>query len=72
MWDWLSLILAELGHEMVGLDISRGMIDVARKKAMENLNVEFNVGDAERLFKSNSFDAVICRHLMWTLPEERL
>ena len=67
---FLALILAELGHEVVGLDISDGMLSVARKKAEQRgLRIQFKLGDAENLpFKDDSFDAVICRHLIWTLP----
>ncbi len=70
---FLALILAELGHEVVGLDISEGMLRVARKKAMERgLKIHFKLGDAENLpFKDESFDAVVCRHLMWTLPNPK-
>ncbi len=67
---FLALILAELGHEVVGIDISRQMLKVAKEKARKaKVSVEFRQGDAENLpFKSESFDAVICRHLLWTLP----
>ncbi len=62
---FLASLLAELGHEVVGLDISKGMLNVARRKT----KVDFILGDAESLpFKDESFDAVICRHLLWTLP----
>ena len=62
---FLASLLAELGHEVVGLDISMGMLNAARKKT----RVDFVLGDAENLpFKDESFDAVICRHLLWTLP----
>ncbi|UXM85293.1 class I SAM-dependent methyltransferase [Methanococcus aeolicus] len=67
---FLSLILAELGHEVVGIDLSEGMLSKARKKADNlGLDIEFMIGDAENLpFKDVSFDAVINRHLLWTLP----
>ncbi len=67
---FLALILAELGHEVVGIDLSRGMLAVAREKARKTgMDVEFRLGDAENLpFSDASFDAVICRHLLWTLP----
>jgi ubiquinone/menaquinone biosynthesis C-methylase UbiE len=67
---FLAILLAELGHEVVGLDLSRGMIEVAREKARKaGVKVEFKLGDAENLpFRDRSFDAVICRHLLWTLP----
>ncbi len=67
---FLPLIMADMGKEVVGLDISRGMLDVAMDKARKKgLRVNFKLGDAENLpFKDGSFDAVICRHLIWTLP----
>jgi len=67
---FISLILAELGHEVVGIDLSKGMLEVAREKAKKfGLDVEFRIGDAENLpFEDESFDAVVCRHLLWTLP----
>ncbi len=71
---FLALILAELGHDVVGLDISKAMLRVARRKAeRKGLNIKFVLGDAENLpFENESFDAVICRHLVWTLPNPNL
>ena len=67
---FLSLILAELGHEVVGIDLSEGMLSKARMKADNlGLDIEFMIGDAENLhFEDDSFDAVVNRHLLWTLP----
>ncbi|NOY10507.1 MAG: class I SAM-dependent methyltransferase [Archaeoglobi archaeon] len=67
---FLARILAEIGHEATGVDISERMIEVARKiSANEGLNIEFEVGDAERLdFEDERFDAVVCRYVLWTLP----
>ncbi|WP_292459837.1 class I SAM-dependent methyltransferase [Methanothermococcus sp.] len=67
---FLSLILAELGHEVVGIDLSEGMLSKAKKKADDlGLDIEFMIGDAENLpFENDSFDAVVNRHLLWTLP----
>lgn len=66
---FLALLLAELGYEVVGVDISEEMIKVAREKAEKrNLKVEFKLGNAEKLdFKNEEFDAVVSRHLLWTL-----
>lgn len=65
----MSLILAESGHEVTGLDLSEGMMNVGRKKAAEqNLSVEFITGDAEYPpFEDETFDVVVNRHLLWTL-----
>ncbi len=65
---FVASILSRLGHEVVGLDISRGMLEVARRKC----DVELVMGDAEDLpFDDGSFDAVVCRHLIWTLPNPK-
>ncbi|WP_290623196.1 MULTISPECIES: class I SAM-dependent methyltransferase [unclassified Archaeoglobus] len=70
---FIALLLAELGYEVVGLDISEGMLRVARDKARKaGVDVDFQVGDAENLpFDNESFDAVISRHLLWTLPNPK-
>ena len=66
----IALLLAELGHRVIGVDIAEQMIDQARKKAKNlNLPVNFQTGDAEELpFANNSFDVVINRHVVWSLP----
>ena len=65
----LSLLLSEIGHNVTGIDLSEGMLGRAKEKAYkQNLRAEFRLGDAENLsFENESFDAVINRHLLWTL-----
>lgn len=69
----LSLVLAELGHNVQGIDISEKMLAKARAKAKtSNLKARFSLGDAENLkFESRRFDAVVSRHLLWTLSKPR-
>jgi len=71
----MSFILAEMGHEVYGLDISHKMLakaeEKAKKKAETNggLRLKFLWGDAEKPpFPDDFFDVVICRHVLWTLP----
>ena len=66
----MSLLLAELGHTVTATDISKGMLDEARRKASERrLAIAFEIADAELLpFGEKSFDAVFGRHILWTLP----
>jgi ubiquinone/menaquinone biosynthesis C-methylase UbiE len=66
----MGLILAEMGHTVAGIDLSGGMMAVGRKKAeTANLPMTFQSGDAEHPpFPENTFDAIINRHLLWTLP----
>jgi ubiquinone/menaquinone biosynthesis C-methylase UbiE len=67
---FLSFLLAEAGHTVVGLDLSEAMLGVARRAAADRaLPVTFVQGDAESPALSlGSFDAVVSRHLLWTLP----
>lgn len=76
-WTWapgtgiITLLLARLGHRCKGLDLSENMLAVARHKAeAAGLdNVTFAVGDAEDTGEAGgSYDVVINRHLVWTLP----
>ncbi|NOZ83057.1 MAG: class I SAM-dependent methyltransferase, partial [Euryarchaeota archaeon] len=67
----IALLLAEAGHRVTGVDLSRGMLAVARRKARKmGLEVSFRLADAEALpFESGCFDGVVSRHLLWTLPD---
>jgi ubiquinone/menaquinone biosynthesis C-methylase UbiE len=66
----IAINLAELGHQVTGIDIGEKMMDVGRKKAVQKgLTITFITGDAEYPpFPENTYDCVICRHLLWTLP----
>jgi ubiquinone/menaquinone biosynthesis C-methylase UbiE len=67
----ISLLLAELGHDVLGIDLSSEMLDRARKKARSaNLSIEFSTGDAEELLLlEDTYDLVTARWLIWTLPD---
>ena len=71
----LSLILAEMGYDVVGIDLSEEMIRRAKEKAADRgveLKIKFKVGDAEALpFESGVFDAIVNRAVLWTLPEPK-
>lgn len=66
----LSLLMAEMGYDVVGLDISDNMLSEARRRAsMQGLKVELRKGDAEDPpFDDETFDAITFRWLLWTLP----
>src|SRR5438045_7701131 len=68
---FLSLELAARGHRVTGIDFAPQMLAEAQRKAAtrEGLPVRFEEGDAEALrFSDASFDLVITRHVLWTLP----
>jgi len=67
---FLSLELAARGHRVTGIDLAPAMLDAARRKAAEaGFDIRFEEGDAEQApFPPASFDLVISRHVLWTLP----
>jgi ubiquinone/menaquinone biosynthesis C-methylase UbiE len=67
---FLSLELAGRGHRVTGIDFAPQMLAEARKKAAaQGIAVRFEEGDAEQSrFPAGSFDLVMTRHVLWTLP----
>ena len=67
---FLSFELAARGHRVTGVDFAPAMIAQARSKAAaRGVAVTFEEADAEQLpFAPGSFDLLISRHLLWTLP----
>jgi len=67
----LSVVLAGLGHEVTGIDLSPVMISLAKAKAVASkYPVTFQVMDAAFLeLPPRQYDAIVCRHLLWALPE---
>jgi ubiquinone/menaquinone biosynthesis C-methylase UbiE len=67
---FLALLFAERGHRVTGIDVAPQMIERARAKATaQGLAVTFRIDDAEALQDPDaSYDLVVCRHLLWTLP----
>jgi 2-polyprenyl-3-methyl-5-hydroxy-6-metoxy-1,4-benzoquinol methylase len=61
----LSLVLAELGHRITGIDLSPSMISLAQAKAAtQGFQIEFHVMDAAfPQLSDQKFDVIICRHL---------
>ena len=75
----LSMLLADAGHRVRGLDLSARMVDAARAKAAKATDaagaprrgaVEFLQGDAsEPPYPAASCDVVLARHVLWALPD---
>ncbi|SFD15078.1 class I SAM-dependent methyltransferase [Streptomyces aidingensis] len=67
----MSLLLAEAGHRVTGVDISPRMVELARAKlAAAGLPARFLVGDAAAPpTGERRFDVLLCRHVLWTLPD---
>lgn len=67
----LSLLLAEAGHRVTGVDLAPRMAEQARAKLVAaDLEGRFLVGDAAAPPTGDeTFDVVLSRHLVWTLPD---
>jgi len=68
---FLALLLAELGHQVTGIDLAEEMLATARAKATALPNPpHLHIGDAiDPPLPAESFDVVVCRHLLWTLTD---
>jgi SAM-dependent methyltransferase len=67
----LTLLLAEHGHHVTGVDLSPGMVAFARRKLVAaGRQVPILVGDAaDPPVGDRRFDVVLARHLLWALPD---
>ncbi len=70
---FLSIILSELGHKLIGIDFSKNMIEIANKNINYwNLKIPLIIGNAENTpFSYGSFDLVISRNIFWTLKNPK-
>lgn len=67
----LALLAAEQGHRITGVDRSPAMVALAREK-LAGRDAAFLVGDAAAPpVGEERYDAVLVRHVLWTLPEPR-
>jgi ubiquinone/menaquinone biosynthesis C-methylase UbiE len=71
---FLAFLLAEMGHQVVGIDLSIGMLAQARAEAVKlEQPVHFLEADAENTgFPDHTFDLVVSRHVIWNLPQPKL
>lgn len=67
----MSVLMAELGHRVRGVDLSGEMVARATAKAAPyGSAVEVSQADAaDPPFSSGTVDVVFARHVLWTLPE---
>ena len=69
----LSLLLAEEGYAVAGVDLSPAMVRRARAKAATHparADVAFVQGDAAQPpLSPGSYDVVLCRHVLWAMPD---
>lgn len=65
----LSLLLAELGHQVTAVDLAPQMLVRLRGKATEaGLDLETIEADASGV-RTGGYDAVVSRHVLWLMPD---
>jgi SAM-dependent methyltransferase len=66
----LSLLLADAGHRVDGVDFSPEMVRRAVAKAGGRNDVRLVVGDAASPpLAAAAYDVVLCRHVLWAMPD---
>ncbi|WP_374382552.1 class I SAM-dependent methyltransferase [Dongia sp.] len=67
----VTRVLLSLGYRVTGLDFSEAMLATAKRKHLEKgEQVRFLLADAENTYlPAAGFDAIVCRHLVWTLTD---
>ena len=66
----LSVLLADEGHRVDGVDLSHRMLERAEAKAEGRSGLRFVHGDASHPpLGAGSYDVVLCRHVLWALPD---
>ena len=67
----VSILLAEHGYDVTGVDLSPRMVERARDKSQAaGLHVQFGVGNAAQpTLEGGIFDVVFARHVVWALPD---
>lgn len=67
----LAVLLSSLGHSVTGLDSSAQMLLRAKEKsAAAGYTIPFLQQDAaDPQLDEQRFDVIVCRHLLWALPQ---
>ncbi|MDO3410327.1 methyltransferase domain-containing protein [Saccharibacillus sp. CPCC 101409] len=70
---FFSILLSRMGHRPEAVDASPGMVERAKRNFAEFgfPEIPVNLADASdlRAIPADSFDAVVCRDVVWTLPD---
>ena len=66
----LSVLLTDAGYVVDGVDFSFEMVSRARTKAAGRDGVTFTMAEASAPpLRAGKYDAVLCRHVLWALPD---
>jgi ubiquinone/menaquinone biosynthesis C-methylase UbiE len=66
----LTVLLADEGYLVDGVDFSPGMVDRARVKAGDRQHVTITLADAaDPPLQPGLYDVVLSRHVLWAMPD---
>ena len=66
----LSLLLADAGYTVDGVDFSPEMVRLAQAKCAGRDDISFVEADAaEPPLAPAAYDVVLCRHVLWAMPD---
>jgi len=66
----LSVLLGDAGYTVDGVDLSPAMLERARTKSGDRSGLIFVIGDAaDPPLDAAAYDVVLCRHVLWALPD---
>lgn len=66
----VTKLIHDLGHDVTALDFSETMLAAAKAKHEGKSRLRFILADAENTMEpDHSYDAIVCRHLVWTLTD---
>ena len=67
----LAIALAKKGHSVIGIDLTRAMLNQAGNKLKKGLDVKFVEGDASKMkFKNSEFDASVISISLHDMPHD--
>ncbi|MFC3314388.1 class I SAM-dependent methyltransferase [Falsigemmobacter intermedius] len=68
----VTRVILSLGHQVTGLDFTPEMLARAKAKHAGNAQAKFYLADAQNTMEPDAaYDAVIARHLTWTLTDPK-
>ncbi|MDI9395127.1 MAG: methyltransferase domain-containing protein [Euryarchaeota archaeon] len=67
----LAISLADMGHDVTGVDLSENMLGKAAENAKKKgVNISLVRGDAEEIpLNDSEYDFIFSKYLLWTLPQ---
>ena len=68
---FLALMMAELGNDVTGIDVSEKMMELGKQHAKERgVDVEFIKAEGEHIgFDDDTFDVIVNCRVLWTLVD---